>query len=275
MLSACAAVAALAVLLLPAVLRELVQLGEMLPGSVGRIAEWVNGLSSWAEARLPGVALPEFPMEGVSGMLGGLVTGAMAFVGGAADAVSRLSMVLMLGYFFLKDRERLLLRLELMVPQAVRANAVRSGRAVARELRLYLGGQLMVAGAVGALAATGLAIIGMRAALVLGGMVGLLNMVPYFGPFIGGVPAALIALGDGAGRAALCVGVLAIVQQIDGAVLSPHVMGGLTGFSPAAVLLIIYAGGSVGGIVGMLIALPAMMAIRTVFRVFVQNRENI
>lgn len=67
---------------------------------------------------------------------------------------------------------------------------------------------------------------------------------------------------------------LTLVQQLDSAVISPRIMGSLTGFSPAAVLLSIYAGASVGGIGGMLVALPIMMSIRTVFRVFVQHCEN-
>lgn len=214
-------------------------------------------------------------MAGATGVMANLAAGAVNAAGHLADGASRFSMMLVLGYFFLRDRERLLLRLELMAPLSVRAAAVRAGRAVLRELRLYLQGQLMIAGAVAALAAAGLWLIGVRSALVLGGTVGLLNMVPYFGPFIGGIPATLIALGDGLDRAALCAGVLILVQQADAAILSPRVMGSLSGFSPAAVLLIIYAGGSLAGIAGMFAALPLTMAFRTAFRIFVQNCENI
>jgi predicted PurR-regulated permease PerM len=52
-------------------------------------------------------------------------------------------------------------------------------------------------------------------------------------------------------------------------------MGSLSGFSPAAVLVGVYAGARLGGVGGMLVALPAMMALRTVFRIFVQKYENI
>lgn len=273
--AACGGAALLLWLTLPTVLRELQQVWAGLPRSVEQLARWTDGLSAWAESRLPGVALPAFPAEGVSDLLSGLATKAARAAGGLADGFSRLTMALMLGYFFLCDRDRLLLRLELLVPQSRRTMAVRAGRAVLRELRLYLCGQLMIVGAVGALAAAGLALIGMRSALVLGGIVGVLNMVPYFGPIIGGAPAALIALSDGPARAAACVGVLALVQQADAALLSPRIMGSLTGFSPAAVLLAIYAGGSLGGIVGMLTALPMLMTIRTLFRFSVQSCENI
>ena len=274
-ITVCAGCALLLWLLLPTVAREIGQLGETLPRAMGRVAEWVNAASARVEARLPGLHLPEFPIDGVSGMLSRLGTAAIGIVGNLAEGLSRFSMMLVLACFFLMDRERLLLRLELLTPQSYRGVAIRAAQAAARELRLYLQGQLMVAGAVGALSAAGLALIGVRSALVLGGIVGILNMVPYFGPFIGGVPAVLIALSDGPGRAALCVLVLSLVQQADAAVLSPRIMGSLTGCSPAAVLLAIYAGGTFAGIGGMLVALPVWMSIRTVFRVFVQSRENI
>jgi len=85
----------------------------------------------------------------------------------------------------------------------------------------------------------------------------------------------LIALGDGWQRAALTLVALSAVQQLDGSWISPRIMGSLTGFTPAAVLVGIYAGARLGGVAGMLFALPVMMSARTVFRIFVQKYENI
>lgn len=268
------ALAGLLWLFLPMLLREAGQLADALPQSLAQLTGWARALSERISRRLPGFRLPEIPLDRLSSLAAGLATGTLAFAGGAAEAVSRLSMMAMLCYFFLCDRDNLLLRLELLTPLSARCTAVRMATAVAREVRLYLQGQLLVALAVGALAAAGMMLIGVRSALVLGIIVGILNMVPYFGPFIGGVPAVLIALGDGWVKALWCLGVLTLVQQLDSALISPRIMGALTGFSPAAVLLAIYAGAAFGGIGGMLVALPVMMSIRTVFRVFVQQREN-
>lgn len=268
------AVAGLMWLFLPLIVREATQLLEALPRSAARLSDWAGNASAWIERRLPGARLPDFPMDRLSALAGDVAAGALAFAGGAAEALSRLSMMGMLCYFFLCDRDNLLLRLELLTPQSTRCAAVRMGGAVARALRMYLRGQLLVALAVGLLTALGLAVIGVRSSAVLGIIVGILNMVPYFGPFIGGAPAVLIALSDGWQKALVCLGVLMLVQQLDSAVISPRVMGSLTGFSPAAVLLSIYAGASVGGIGGMLAALPVLMSVRTVFRVFVQHCEN-
>ena len=269
------ALAMLLWLFLPAMIREIIALARMLPQSIDAVSGIVNGASRWLEAHLPGISLPELKLDGAGSALSGIANGTIAFASNIADVGARVSLMTVLSYFLLCDRENLLLRLELFVPQRVRPTAVRMGNAVCRELRLYLRGQALVAVAVGSLSAIGLALIGVRSALVLGPVIGILNMVPYFGPFIGGVPAVLIALGDGWQKAVLAVGVLVIVQQLDGSLISPRIMGNLTGMSPAVVLVAIFAGARIAGIAGMLFALPVLMSIRTLFRVFVQRHENI
>ena len=269
-----AAVIGLLGLFLPLMVREAAGLMDALPQSAAALAEWSKSASDALARHLPGVTLPAIPMDGLTGLMSSLGSGMLSLAGSAASAVSRLSLMTVLCYFFLCDRDSLLLRLELLVPRSARCTVVRMGAAVARELRLYIQGQLLVAAAVGLLTSLGLTLIGVRSSLMLGGIVGILNMVPYFGPFIGALPAVLIALGDGWERALMCLGVLVLVQQLDSAVISPRIMGSLTGFSPAAVLIAIYAGASFAGISGMLLALPVMMSVRTLFRVFVQQREN-
>ena len=108
----------------------------------------------------------------------------------------------------------------------------------------------------------------------VGVFVGAFNVIPYLGPILGGVPAVILALSVSWKRAAFAILALFLVQQIDGMVISPRVMGNVTGFSPAVVLLTLYVGARLNGVWGMLLALPAMMAARTLYRVFVQRREN-
>ena len=275
LLSIGAVAGGLAWLLLPSIYRQLVELARALPDSIARVVDWVNGLRLRLQAWLPAVALPEFSPVGLPGALSGLAQGTVSMAVNLADVISRVSMMAVLAFFLLCDRDRLLLRLELLVPRAARPTAIRMANTVGRELRLYLRGQLMVAGAVSLLSTAALMIVGVPSALALGLIIGLLNMIPYFGPFIGGIPAVFIALSGGWQRAALTVLALTMVQQLDGSWISPRIMGSLTGFSPAMVLVGIYAGAQLGGVAGMFFALPVMMAFRTVFRIFVQKYENI
>ena len=262
-------------LLLPPVYRQLTALIQLLPESIGRLADWLNGFRRWIQDSMPALALPEMDAAVLMGPLSGLAGGTVSLAFNLAEGIGHASMVVVLAFFFLCDRERLLLRLELLLPESGRPTVIRMGNAVCRELRLYLQGQLLVAGAVSLLSVAALSLVGLENALALGLIIGLLNMIPYFGPFIGGAPAVLIALSDGWSRAALTLLALNIVQQLDGSWISPRIMGSLTGFSPGAVLVGIYAGARLGGVTGMLLALPAMMSLRTVFRIFVQKYENI
>ena len=268
-------VAALLWLLLPALLGELADLARALPDAVARMSGMLELWRVRLQQRFPGLSLPGMDLSALQGVLSGLAGGTYSLAVNLADIIGRLSLATVLAHSMLCERDRLLLRLELLLPQSARPMAVRMGNAVCRELRLYLRGQLMIALAVGALSGAALFALGVRSALALGPIIGLFNMIPYFGPFIGGVPAVLIALGDGPGKAAMVAVALAVVQQLDGSLISPKIMGSLTGFSPALVLVAIYAGARLGGIAGMLVALPAMMSIRTLFRVFVQKCENI
>lgn len=262
-------------LLLPAMLREIMELGRTLPEKLAGLTQWLAGARAWLEGRLPGLRLPEIDLSALNGPLSVLAGGTVSFAANVAGTLGQVSMMVVLAYFLLKDRETVLLRLELLLPRRVRAMAVRMGNAACRELRLYLQGQLMIAGVVAALSFAALTVVGVRSAIVLGPLIGLLNMIPYFGPFIGGIPAVLIALADSWQRAALTLAALAVVQQLDGYLISPRVMGSVTGLTPAVVLVGIYAGARVGGVAGMLLAIPAMLVFRSLYRIFMQKYENI
>ena len=267
--------AALVRLLLPTLLARLSEVLVHLPETLSTLTRKLSDALEGSARRFPDMSLPPLDLSGLGDMLPGLAAGTFSVAAGIADLSGRLSMIVVLAYFFLCDRDRLLLRAELLLPSRLRPMAVSMGNAVCRELRLYLRAQLTIAMAVAALSGVGLLLIGVRGALALGPVIGLLNMIPYFGPFIGGVPAVLIALDDGWGKALMTLAMLVVVQQLDGSWISPRIMGSLTGFSPALVLLGIYGGARLGGIGGMLFALPVMMTIRTLFRVFVQKCENI
>lgn len=260
-------------LLLPALIAEAVELAQTLPQSIEMLRGWLEQASVWLESHLPGIELPTPSLRDAP--LPALAEGTISVASGIAEASYKVSLMAVLGYFLLCDRSRWMIRLELLAPSSMRRTTVRMGNAIARELKLYLRGQGMIALAVGALAAIGLALVGVRSALVLGIIVGVLNMIPYFGPVLGGIPAVLMALGSGWQTALMAVGVLWLVQQIDGSLISPRIMSSLTGVSPATVLLAIFIGSGIGGIVGMLLALPLLMTIRTVYRVYVQRYENV
>lgn len=202
----------------------------------------------------------------VGGFAGRIFTGAVGFAGTAAD----LAIAAVVSWHMLLNREQIALRAELIIPSEHRQTILRSVTEARMETMMYLRGQALIAVCVGALSAFGLFIVGIPAAIPLGLTAGLLNMIPYLGPVIACVPVGVIALTEGLLSTAFSIGVLITVQQIDGLILSPRIVGSSTGFSPSTVMIAIFASGAVWGVAGMLIAMPAMILIRTCVRVFVE-----
>ena len=221
----------------------------------------------WELPDLSRLELPENMLEKMA-----LVCGRVAsFTGNFAALCVKAAMAAVLAFYFLSDRRALLLRMELMIPPRFRERALRFAGEAGRDLFLYLRGQAVIALCVGGLSALGLTLVGVPAALPMGLLAGLLNMIPYFGPVIACVPVGLFALQRGLFTVALAIASLICVQQIDGLVLSPRIIGSATGFSPALVMVSLFAFGAAWGVAGMLLALPALILIRTCVRVFVES----
>lgn len=121
----------------------------------------------------------------------------------------------------------------------------------------FMRGVLLDAFIVGILSSIALMIAGLQFAVFVGIFAGICNIIPYFGPIIGMVPAFIIGFfTDGIWQGLIAVGVLFIIQQIDGSLIYPRVVGSSTGLHPLFVLLAVSVGGFYGGLVGMIIAVP-------------------
>ncbi|MFP4038097.1 MAG: AI-2E family transporter [Desulfobacteraceae bacterium] len=127
-------------------------------------------------------------------------------------------------------------------------------------LLTFFRGQIIIALAQGLLFATGFAIVGVPYGIVIGMMLGLLNIIPYLGSIVGlGVALPLAYFGDDGGvlRVALTLGVFGVVQAIEGYLLTPRIMGNRTGLHPALIIFAVFFWGvALGGILGMMLAIP-------------------
>ena len=209
----------------------------------------------------------------IANALGALLSGTAYMAGSIADGVGRLSLMVILAYYFLKDRERLLMQLELMLPLSVRARVIEAGGAIQRELSAYVRGQLIISLLVGALTAGGLAALRVPAFLVLGLIMAVFNLVPYFGALLGAIPIMLLTVSMGWVKIMEVAAMLFAVQQLENMVIAPRVTGRTTGMHPVAVILALTAGGYLGGVMGLVFALPGAIVLRGVLREAGRARE--
>lgn len=188
-------------------------------------------------------------------------------IGAGLDAVSRAFLSPVLAYYFVRDREAFCYQLSLWIPLAYRKRVLTALKEMRREAGGYARGQLLICGAVAALTAAGLLIVGIPAWLALGLLMGICELIPYLGPMIGGVPIALAALPLGWSKMLFALGMTVLVQQIEGSFLSPRLMAGATGLHPVYVLALLSVGNTVGGLFGMVTAVPLFVCVRGAYRV--------
>lgn len=134
----------------------------------------------------------------------------------------------------------------------------------------FFRGQLLIGLIMGVLLATGFSIAGLKFGLAIGLLTGLLNIVPYLGSILGlsvALPLAFLQPGGGLTLVGICVAVFTAVQAIEGWLLTPRIMGRQTGLHPVAIIVAIFFWGqALGGILGMMLAVPLTAFFVTAWR---------
>lgn len=262
-----AAVLALVLGVIPTLVTQV----RLLSASLPELVQWGNQqlsmLSDFLVRRGVNVALLRDDLiQQVQRMAGALVSGAAQGLRGVASSVSTVLLSPLMAYYLLRDRKRVSTALTLLVPVRHRSRVVRALWEMRRETTGFLRGQLVVSAAVGSLTALGLLAVGTPGWLLWGILMGVMEVIPYLGPWIAGVPAVLFALQNGWLRALWALVVIFAVQQLEGTFLSPRLLSGATRLHPVVILLVITAGGVMGGAWGMILSIPLVVSLRGAVR---------
>ena len=189
-------------------------------------------------------------------------------------------MVMVYVLFILKDYELLARGWVGLIPEKYRERVVRLAEDVEDSMSNYFRGQSLVALCVGILFSIGFVIIDFPLAIGFGLFVGLLNIVPYL-QTVALVPTVFLALvkaantGENFWWILLAAGIVfLVVQVIQETILIPRIMNKVTGLNPAVILLSLSVWGSLLGLVGMIIALPATSLILSYYRRFLRKQSE-
>jgi len=153
-----------------------------------------------------------------------------------------------------------------VLTMASRCNKIFSG---------FISGKLLDSLIIGMICFIGLSIFDMPYTLLVSVIVGVTNIIPFFGPFIGAIPSAvLILLADPTNLKPVIIFVVFIIclQQFDGNILGPKILGDSTGISALMVVISISIGGGFFGFMGMFLGVPTFAVISYLFRCFIHYR---
>ena len=135
---------------------------------------------------------------------------------------------------------------------------------MSKTISQYIDGQVIECLFVGVFTSIGYFIINQPYALLLGVIAGIANIIPYVGPYIGIFPALIVAITINSWQILWVVIVVIVVQQVDGNLIYPNIIGKTLKIHPLTIIIILLAAGNIAGIGGMILAIPFYAVIRTV-----------
>jgi predicted PurR-regulated permease PerM len=168
-------------------------------------------------------------------------------------------------FYVLQDESRVKVGLIQALHPELRPDIQRLATLIDGVLSAYVRGQLLLCLFVGGLATVALLIIGVPFAPVLGLIAGIFEMLPNIGPYLGAIPAILIALATDPVSAIWVALAFFAIQMIENLILVPRISGKSVKLHPALVMMVLVIGGQLAGLWGMLIAVPVTAMIRDVF----------
>jgi predicted PurR-regulated permease PerM len=248
----------------PDLVRELGRLGQLLPVYAAKADAAMRGLRAGGRGRLPepvvraleaGVAALQARGEAA---IRSATAGVLSVIGGLVSIV----LAPFLAYYLLVDLPRIRAAVLGVVPPASRPALLAYLRDLDAMLAGFVRGQLLTAASVGLLVTVAMSLLHVGYAVTLGLIAGLGELVPYFGPFLGAVPALALAGSISWHTLLYAALALAVIQQLESAVIHPYIVGQSTGLHPLTVVFALLAGGQLVGLAGLILGVPAAGAVQ-------------
>jgi predicted PurR-regulated permease PerM len=221
--------------------------------------------------RIPILKNPEIAREvsaRLHGMFTGLLTKSLNMIFAILSSFTLIVTVPFITFFFLKDGYRIKKFIIQSVPNRYFEMSLNLLYKTNQQLGNYIRGQLLVSSIVGTLSVIALYSLHVPYFFVIGVMAGLANMIPYFGPIVGALPAILVAVVEN-GSLGSVLGIViafAMIQLLDNVLISPVIVSRSVQIHPLLVIIVILVGSNVGGIFGMLVAVPTFAVAQVIVK---------
>ncbi|MDP3993955.1 MAG: AI-2E family transporter [Candidatus Doudnabacteria bacterium] len=161
-----------------------------------------------------------------------------------------------------------------LVPAKHQDRAVALTHRIQRKIGGWLLGQLILSGFIFIFTFVGLTILGVKYALALALLAGLLEIVPYLGPILSAIPAIFVAFVQSPPLALFVLILYVVVQQAENHILVPKIMGRAIGVSPVIILVAVLLGFKIAGILGMLLAVPVVAGLQVIISDYTASKEQ-
>lgn len=264
-----AIVYAVIIMIVPQMVSSIVTIWNAVPGRINQLIEWANvyfgeneELVEFLDARAE-----QFYNETYKWVQQNVVPQATNIVNGVGMSVYRIFMFLyntligiIVAVYLLSDRRKFYYQGKLIIRSAL---PDRWAEKVLAEIRFidnkfngFINGKIVDSAIIGLLCYIGCIVLDIPSPILVSAIIGVTNVIPFFGPFIGAVPATLLILIANPMKALWFVIFVIVLQQVDGNIIGPKILGNSTGLSGFWVMFAIILFGGVFGIPGMVVGVP-------------------
>lgn len=266
----------------PQLVNSISSLIETISSFASRLQGWIEELqehfinlnldflSSWVENFIP--SLTDMLKTWAGSLVSTALSTSMSVVSGVVKGV----LAIIVSVYMLSDKlhlERGLRNAYYAFFKPERASVIaRLSRESSNIFSNFFTGKIFDSLIVGVLCFLGMLILRLPYALLISVLISATNIIPYFGPFIGAIPSILILLMTGWKEAIIFTIFILILQQIDGNLIGPRILGNSIGLRPIWVVFAITIGGWVGGVVGMMFGIPIFAVIGNIMEQIVNRR---
>ena len=267
-------------IIIPNTVRSLVSLMNTLPGQIVEFTQrmeegvlfedpvlqnWWEGISVQISAQIE-----DFRVNGVMPLAQSLLSGTASYVTGFLTLLKNLLVAVVITVYLLASRKHFLVQARLFLHGVFPEKWVRHiEEEVVYADRMFNGffmGKLLDSAIVGVLCFLGCVVMGLPNAPLISVIIGVTNIIPFFGPFIGAIPCGLLLLIENPIHCLMFSIFILILQQLDGNVIGPRILGNTTGLSGFWVTFAILLFGGMWGISGMIVGVPLFAVIYDIAR---------
>lgn len=248
---------------IPAFIVQLQDLSKSAPFFTEQYRSWINSIQAHTQTWPDGLqgrmndGIDAFEKK-VDSLLSIIVSLLMKFFNSAIVIM----IIPFITFYMLKDFPLIKRTAWYLTPKKWRRQGIRFLKDVDESLGSYIRGQLLVCIIIGSTSALLFWIFHLKYPLLLGFIVGITDVIPYFGPFIGAIPAVIIAATVSVNLVLITAVIIFILQFLEGNILSPYIVGKSLHMHPLLIMLAITAGGEIGGVLGLILAVPVLVVLK-------------
>jgi sporulation integral membrane protein YtvI len=259
---------------LPVIIKELVVFGETVPIYTRQIQDTLKEFyANYQRIEIP-ESLRQVINENINNLENLLISSLDSMAEKTVGFFSGIIIFLIapiLAFYIMNDKKNIYTKLVSIFSVRWRKEIGLLWKEIDRTLTKFIRGHLLVALIVGLMTTIGLLIINVKFAILLGIIAGLFDLIPYFGPIIGVIPALFVALLDSKSKVLYIILLTIVIQQIEANLLSPKILGESVGLHPLTVIFVVLVGGHLFGFIGLIAAVPITAVVRIIFNYWINK----